>query len=313
MSGAPASPPTAPVNAAQADRVAHLIDKVRSVPDEARRFAVTAAGARTTHRLDAAQLGDLLEAGLPSVGPAGASGQRLFDDYDLGNIALHLGLPSVRRRAIRSWTNALRRAGEQETARVRVGFVPRCPVADHAGACQYSVLGPGGRREVHEGAPKGTDPVTTVELELTCAWPEVEPRAQELITELADVDFFILPEVIRWDPTFMHTARIADCGGAANWLVAEGRRRGLDTRFSFGLLVARPYSTPHCWAEFRTEGVWVPVDPLLIGVMRSLGLESWPLHQSIGAITSRLCGRFTKLVEHDGVWTPLSLPTQWLS
>lgn len=311
MSSALASPAAAPVDAG--DRLHYLIDKVRSVPDEARRFAVTAAGARTAHRLDASQLADLVEAGLPSVGPADAADQRLFDDYDLGNIALHLGLMSVRRRAIRSWTNALRRACEQETARVRVGFVPRCPVAGHAGPCRYSVLGPGGRRQVHEGASNGTDPVASVELDLACAWPEVGPRARALIEELEDVDFFILPEVIRWDPAFMRTARIADCGGAAEWLVAEGRRRGLETRFSFGLLVARPYSTPHCWAEFRTEGVWVPVDPLLIGVMRSLGLESWPLHHSIGAITSRLCGRFTKLVEHDGVWTPLSLPTEWLS
>lgn len=310
MSSALASPAAKPVYAA--DRIHHLIGKVRSVPDEARRFAVTAAGARTAHRLDACLLGDLVEAGLPSVGPADAADLRLFDDYDLGNIALHLGLMSVRRRAIRSWTNALRRARELQTARVRVGIVPRCPVAGHAGPCRYSVLGLDGRRQVYEGASNGTDPVASVELDLTCAWPEVGPRARALISELADVDFFILPEVVRWDPAFVRTARIADCGGAAEWLVAEGRRRGLETRFSFGLLVARPYSTPHCWAEFRADGVWVPVDPLLIGVMRSLGLESWPLHYSIGAITSRLCGRFTKVVEHDGVWTPLSLPTEWL-
>lgn len=312
MTSALTSPPlTSPADAA--DRLHYLIGKVRSVPDEARRFAVTAAGARTTHRLDARLLDELVEAGLPSIGSADAADQRLFDDYDLGNIALHLGLMSVRRRAIRSWTNALRRACEQPTARVKVGFVPRCPVPGHSGPCRYGVLGPGGRRQVHEGAQNGTDPVATVELDLTCAWPEVGPSARALIEEFTGVDFFILPEVIRWDPAFMRTARIADCGGAAEWLVAEGRRRGLDARFSFGLLVARPYSTPHCWAEFRTEGVWVPVDPLLIGVMRSLGLESWPLHHSIGAITSRLCGRFTKLVEHDGVWTPLSLPTEWLS
>jgi hypothetical protein len=305
-------------NAAQVDRLHYLIQKARHVPDETRRFAVTATAARTTHRLDLSQLTDLVEAGLPSVGPAdGQPDQRLFDDYDLGNIALHLGLPSVRRRAIRSWTNALRRADERasqpDIARARVGFVPRCPVAGHDGPCRYSVLGPDGRRQIHEGTQNGTDPVTAIDLDLPCAWPDVGPRAQALIEELADVDFFILPEVIRWDPALISTARIADCGGAAEWLVAEGRRRGLEARFSFGLLVARPYSTPHCWAEFRTDGVWVPVDPLLIGVMRSLGLESWPLHHSIGPITSRLCGRFTKLVEHDGVWTPLSLPTQWLS
>jgi hypothetical protein len=284
------------------------VRKIRSVPDEARHFCVTAAGARSAHRIDADLLDALLAEGLPSVGPPGG---RLFDDYDLGNAALHLGLMSVRRMAIRSWAHALRRNSERDFSRARVGFVPRCPAPGHPHPCQFGLLQPGGRRRIVPGPGNGTAAISHLDVELRGGWPTIEPAARDLIAELADVQFFILPEVVRWDPAFLMRTRIADCGGAADWLVKEGRRRGLTTRFSFGLLVTSPYATPHCWAEFRADGIWVPVDPMLIGVMPSLDREQWPPYRSAGAIMSRLSGRFTKVASHGGIWTALSMPTEY--
>jgi hypothetical protein len=291
------------------ESIPDLVAKIRSVPDEARHFSVTAAGARSAHRIDADLLDALLAEGLPSVGPPGG---RLFDDYDLGNAALHLGLMSVRRMAIRSWAHALRRNSERDFSRARVGFVPRCPAPGHRHPCQFGLLQPGGRRRIVPGPGSGTAAISHLDVELRGGWPTIEPAARDLIAELADVQFFILPEVVRWDPAFLMRTRIADCGGAADWLVKEGRRRGLTTRFSFGLLVTSPYATPHCWAEFRTDGIWVPVDPMLIGVMPSLDREQWPPYRSAGAIMSRLSGRFTKVASHGGIWTALSMPTEYL-
>lgn len=87
---------------------------------------------------------------------------------------------------------------------------------------------------------------------------------RELLRDGADIGFFLLPEAVCWDPEFMWRTRMSDCGGAAAWLVHEGGRHGLEGRFSFGLLVAAPYFTPHCWAEFLVDGIRVPVDPLLV-------------------------------------------------
>lgn len=301
MTGAPAHPVPVPVP--------EIIRKIRQVPDEVRRFAITAAAARSRHRVDAELLDELVIAGLPYVG---SGERRLFDDYDVSNAALHLGLMSVQRMALRSWASGLRRNDGQELIRARVGLAPRCPFPGHAGDCTFEVLQPGGGRRVRTGSGNGTDVLDTLEAELPGTWPDLPGPVRDLVAEVADLDFFLLPEVIRWDPEFMLSTRIADCGGVSRWLVDESDRRGLPARFSFGLLVILPYSTPHCWAEFLVDGRWVPVDPLLLGALRSLGLSDWPTLRSTGAVVHRLTDRFTKLVSHTGVWADLSLPTEHL-
>lgn len=294
------------------DLVPGLVRRVRQVPMRWRRFTVAARVARTRHRIGP-ELADLLVAeGLPYVG---RGEDRLFDDYDLGNLAMHLGLLSVRRMTMRSWASALRRNSAQPHSELRVGVVPRCPVAPHPGACSFQLLREGGRREVCVAGPENTEPVAHFDVRLPGQWPELGAGARELVDELADLDFFLLPESIRWDSDFMARTRMADCGGAADWLAREGRRRGLPVRFAFGLLVVKPYSAPHCWAEFQTDGIWVPQDPLLLAAMRAwAGLDpvEWHPHRSIGSVLHRLCGHFTKMAGHDGVWAPLSLPTDYL-
>jgi hypothetical protein len=289
-----------------------VLSKLRQVPSQVRRFTVTAHDARTRHQIGADLLDILLREGLPSVGDRTG---RLFDDYDLGNVALHLGLMSVRRMAIRSWASALRRASESDGHEVSISIHARCPVAGHAGPCQFGLLMPGGRRLVREGPPDGSEPLGRMDITIASNWPEPGPRVRELLAELEPIDFFLLPEAIRWDARFMFRAKIADCGAAADWLASEGRRRGLRARFSFGLLIAKPYSTPHCWPEFYLDGLWVPLDPLILAAMRSwaaLDQAQWPAHRSTGAIVTRLGPRFTKVAAHNGIWSAVSLPTEYL-
>jgi Transglutaminase-like superfamily len=295
---------------ARFERIPDIVRKIRYVPDDVRRFATTATAAHSRHRIGAEILDELVAAGLPVLG----SGEdRLFDDYDISNAALHLGVMSVQRMALRSWAHALRRNDGQEHRTARIGFAPRCPAPGHPEDCRFDLLRPGGTRHRVHGVGNGTDVLACLQTEVHGCWPTVPAAVRDLVEEVADVDFFLLPEVIRWDPESMLAIRAADCGAVARWLVDEGNRRGLPARFSFGLLVVSPYSAPHCWAEFRAEGVWVPVDPLLLGAMRPHGLAGWPAHRSTGAIVARLTDRFTKLASHGGIWAPLSLPTQYLT
>jgi hypothetical protein len=292
------------------DRLPRLLRQVHEIPTHMRRFTVPQRVARKQHGITP-ELADLLVAeGLPHVG---RGEHRLFDDYDIGNLALHLGLVSVRRMTMRSWANSLRANSERPRTRVRVGVLPRCPVPPHDGECRYQLLREDGRLEPVTSRPDNREPVAHYDIWLANEWPELPAAVRELADEIADLDFFMLPEAIRWDREFMVRTRLADCGTVADWLVHEGQRRGLPVRFAFGLLVVKPYPTPHCWAEFEVDGEWVPYDPLLLKAMRSwAGLDPvrWHEYSSIGPILHRLCGHFTKVAAHDGVWSSLSLSTE---
>jgi hypothetical protein len=309
-----AYPPAAPPRRAgpDLDRIPELISKVRQVPSRLRRFTVTADEARKRHQLDAGLLEALISEGLPSAGDRAG---RLFDDYDLGNIALHLGLMSVRRMAIRSWACALRRGSESDGRCARVSLRASCPVPGHGGPCQFAVLVPGGRRVIREGPADGSEPIGLMDVTISSRWPSPGPDARELLAEIDSVDFFLLPEAIRWDARLMFRAQISDCGAASAWLVSEARKRGLRARFSFGFLVAKPYSTPHCWPELYLDGLWVPFDPLIVKAMRTwaaLDQADWPVHRSTGAFVARLGPRFTKVAAHGGIWSAVTLPTEYL-
>jgi hypothetical protein len=298
---------TSTVDSVDLDR---LMGLVHEVPTHMRRFTVPQRVARTQHRITPELAEELIAAGLPHVG---VGEHRLFDDYDVGNLALHLGLVSVRRMTMRSWANSLRDNSSRPQTRVRVGVLPRCPVPPHAGPCRYRLLREGGRRETITAGPDSRSPVAYYTVSLAGEWPDLPEPVRELADEVADLEFFLLPEAIRWDREFMTRTRMADCGTVADWLVHEGRRRGLTVRFAFGLLVVKPYPTPHCWAEFLVDGAWVPYDPLLLKAMRAwAGLDPvrWHRYASIGPVLYRLCGHFTKVASHEGVWPALSLSTE---
>jgi hypothetical protein len=293
------------------DRLPRLLRLVHEVPTHMRRFTVTRRVAKAQHGIRPELMDVLVAEGLPHVG---RGEDTLFDEYDVGNLALHLGLTSVRRMTMRSWTNSLRTNSERPRTVVRVAVSPRCPVPPHDGPCRYDLLREEGKLEsltAEDGKPLGH-----YEIELAGQWPELPREVRELAEEIADLEFFLLPEAIRWDREFMVRTRLADCGTVADWLVHEGQRRGLPVRFAFGLLVVKPYPTPHCWAEFLVDGTWVPYDPLLLKAMRTwTGLDpvAWHEHRSIGPILHRLCGHFTKVAAHDGVWSSLSCSTENMS
>ncbi|MDJ0462520.1 transglutaminase domain-containing protein [Streptomyces sp. H27-C3] len=289
------------------DQLDDLVGQLRQVPDRQRRFSVTGTGVRRLYRIRPELLSALITAGLPHVGEGP---DRLYDGYDLGNAALHLGLVSVQSRSMRSWARALQSAGTPGP-RLRVEIVSSCPVPGHPGPCPYGVLLRDGRRLIQ--GPAADAHLTELAVSPVAQWPALPDAVRGLLREVDGIGFFLLPEAVRWDAEFMWRTRMADCGGAAAWLVAEGTRRGLAVRFSFGLLVAKPYSTPHCWAEFLVDGVWVPVDPLLVRALNQWGgldAQAFPPDGRPGALFHRLTDRFTKVVSHGGIWAQVSLPTE---
>src|SRR5699024_6578453 len=98
--------------------------------------------------------------------------------------------------------------------------------------------------------------------------------------------------------------------------VAEAARRGLEARFSFGVIVARPYSAPHCWAEVRVDGRWWPVDPLLVRLLQGWGgidPAAWDENDSPAPLFRRLADDNTIVVSHRGVWASTSLNAERLT
>lgn len=291
--------------------VGDLVEKIAQVPDPLRRFTVTEEMGRRVHRVGPDLLAELLDHGMAC---AGNGSERLYDAYDLGNAALHLGLMSVQRRTIRSWGTALRTAVAEPGGSFRVDVVGTCPVPGHPGECAYDVLqSDGGRRRFTSPTPTEASLGQVVVTPGAGATLPAEVRG--LLGELKPVEFFLLPEGIRWDHGFLWETRMADCGGTADWAVREGERRGLPVRFAFGLLLARPYSTPHCWAEFRVGDAWVAVDPLMIRAMHQWGgLDPAlvPEDAPFSPVVHRMSDHFTKISSHGGIWSAVSLRTEKL-
>jgi hypothetical protein len=309
---APATRTPADPAATDAAAIAEIVALTRLVPDRYRRFASTDATARSLHRIDAALLERLIAAGLPVLG---SGPDRLFDDYDLANSALHLGLLSVRRRAMRAWAGALARVSADPAYGEgrRVEYVPTCPTPGHPGECSWDLLVPGGIRVRAAGGGDGRTSVHRLDAEVHGGWPDLPDAAVELLQEVRSLKFFLLPEAIRWDVDFVRRTGLGDCGSAAKLLITFGQARGIAVRFAFGLLAAKPYSTPHCWTEFEVDGHWAPADPLLLDTLRrvaGLPSEDWPAGRSAGGLFVRLGDHFTRVAVHDGLWASLSLPTE---
>ena len=121
--------------------------------------------------------------------------------------------------------------------------------------------------------------------------PALARALGELLAELASYDFCWLRPPLEADLAFVRRTRLANCRSTAGLLVEEAPRLGVEARLAHGLLLAPPYSTPHNWAEVRTDDGWVALDPLLLGLLaRFAGLDAtaWPPARSPGAILLRL-------------------------
>lgn len=265
---------------------AELIARLRRIDDRHRAFSVGAEDAARLYGIDWPRLGNLVAAGLPC---GGTSERPLCDVFDLMNTSLHLRLASVQRMAMRSWAGTLKVVdrGGRWRAVIDVSLDPRGP---HVAAERpVAILLPEAGRVIFPAGSAGV--VRRLEWPVRDCPVDVPDHVRALLEEVAGLDFFMLPEDVRWDLDFIRSTGMAECGGASKLLLHAAREAGVSARQWFGLLLTKPFATGHFWTEVEVGDVWVPVDPLLLKLLRhSAGLsgESWPYWRSPAAAFARL-------------------------
>jgi hypothetical protein len=276
-----------------------VVERLTRIPDSARAFTMSATDAIRRFRIGTSLLDQMISLGLP-VRDKG--GERHFDQFDLINSSMYLGVSPTSRTTRRFWPPALNPPAGVTATSYEVSYQPVCPVPGHDGPCGYELAVPGGGR-VRQAAPE-TGPVHEARVALPARWPDLPPQARAALAVTDGLVFSWLPPALATDLDFIAASGLADCAGVCRLLAAEGQRSGLATRKSYGLAVAPPFSVPHYWAEFLVGEVWVPVDPVLIVAMTGWGVldrAQWPPHRSPGAILARVSEERVPLAAHAPV------------
>lgn len=263
------------------NKIHSLLKRINKIPNECRQFKVSSWDIQRRYGINSAIQQELRKSGLPYI----ADGKDFFyDGYDLDNFNLYLKLPSLQRMAMRSWSSTLRRLEtEPEEISVQISFVPDSPTGNQKEENKFKLLIPNEGRIWISGFP-GTE-LIIIHKTLRTTWPEFSVEMKNILKEVMEFDFFMLPENIRWDLDFIKRTKMCECGGASKFIFLEARNKGLEVRHQFGLLVAKPFSTAHFWVEFLVDDTWVPADPLLLKVLSmSTGLNTllWTFSRSPG-------------------------------
>ncbi|MFB7667286.1 transglutaminase domain-containing protein [Kitasatospora sp. NPDC056138] len=294
------------VGAAVSDDVSAIVAKLLKIPDSSRSFRVSEPAADAEFRI-----GRDLQAALRVVGlPCRRTGEGVhFDGTDLLNVALHLDIGSRQRRVLDWWARELCRPyGDLHS--YQVDYVASCPGPHRCKDCEFSLLRPSRSRLRVQRSLTEPTVVHTELFMLARVWPQFPAKLLELIDDFSWIKYLRLPDPLCWDTEFILKRGVGDCSGFGRILAAEGRARGLESRFCYGRSLTPPFSAAHYWAEFRIDGVWVPVDPLLIDALvewRILDPALWGRNSSLGAIMGRLANRFRPLALHNGGPAPIRL------
>jgi hypothetical protein len=283
------------------DEIDEWIARLREIPDAERDFVVAREQAEREFGFEAAAADELIARGLPHAD--GDDGPLLWAT-DLQYLSLRLGCGRVYQGVLNRWAGAL----TSLSARAETPVAIRCRAYAPPGTT-IELLAPGGtsvRAEAGGAASLGFE--TTMRGELAPLPDELARTLGELLTELASYDFCWLRPPLEADLAFVRRTRLANCRSTAGLLVEEAPRLGVEARLVHGLLLAPPYSTPHNWAEVRTDDGWVALDPLLLGLLaRFAGLDpgAWPPQRSPGAILLSLTEPGTPLVTVAETGAPL--------
>jgi hypothetical protein len=275
------------------ERLDEWIARLREIPDAERRFAVGRERAEREFGFDAAAAQELIARGLPH---ADGDAEPLLWESDLQYLGLRLGCARVYQGVLNRWASAL----TSLSARAETAVAIRCRAYAEPGT-RVELRAPGRERVRAEagagGAPLGFE--TTMRGQLPALPKQLRRALGERLADYASYEFCWLLPPLETDLAWARRTRIGNCRTAAGLLVADAPALGVEARLAHGLLLAPPYSTPHNWAEVRTDDGWVALDPLLLSLLaRFAGLDAgaWPPHRSPGAILLRLAEPGTPLV-----------------
>jgi hypothetical protein len=265
------------------------VERLRLIPDAERAFDIDLRAAAATFAIEEPLARELAARGVPC---AWEEREPRFCLTDLHYVGLRIGRATTHRTAMRLWASALADAAERERTDVDV----RCSPYGRPGADVEVLVPPGVWRPATIGPNRLA---TTFPVHRPGRWPAFPAALDDLLREVAALDFCLMPGDLYGDADFARRTGLADCGSAARLLAQECRRLGVEARPSFGLLLARPYATPHHWTDIRAEGQWVPADPLLLALLAGhteLDAVAWPPERSPGSILVRLGERQIPLV-----------------
>jgi hypothetical protein len=269
------------------------IARLRLIPAERRRFHVDPMQAKREFGIDATLAQQMVTRGLPHMM---SDGGPHFAATDLHYIGVRLGCATTYLAVMQMWAASLKASADGEWTSVEVRCAPSAP----QNTIVDVLVGPGQRVHAGIGANRVAASIRVVPV---TQWPAVGPPLEDLLLDIASLDFCWMPESLRGDVEFTRQTRLSDCGNAALLLSAECARLGITSRTAYGLLLATPFSTPHTWAEIRLRDCWVPVDPLLMRVLArytTLEASAWPPIRSPGAALLRLADQETPIVLADG-------------
>jgi transglutaminase superfamily protein len=266
------------------------IERLRLIPKEERGFDIGLRAAAGRFSIEEPLARELAARGLPC---AWREREPFFCLTDLHYIGLRIGRAATHRTAMRLWASALTDAAEQDSVDVEV----RCSPYGRPGL-DVEVLVPPGRWEPATIGPNRL--ATSFTVHRPGRWPAFDPRLRDLLREVGALDFCLMPGKLYGNAEFARETGMADCGSAAVLLAEECVKRGVEARPSFGLLLARPYATPHHWTDIRApDGQWVAADPLLLALLAEhtdLDGDAWPPDRSPGSVLIRVAERQVPLV-----------------
>src|SRR5664280_656851 len=277
----------------EAPSIDEWITRLRLIPEETGRFHVDSRQAKLEFGIDMTLAQELIAVGLPHTM---SDGDPRFTATDLHYIGLRLGCASIYLGVLQMWASSLKASADGEWTSVEVRCIPNAPQK----LAVDVLVGPDQRVGASIGANRIAARIRAVPIR---QWPAVSPALEDLLLDVASLDFCWMPESLSGDVEFTRQTRLSDCGNAALLLSMECARLGIASRTAYGLLLATPFSTPHTWVEIRVGDRWVPVDPLLIGVLvqyTNLDTSMWPPIRSPGAVLLRLAGQETPIVLADG-------------
>lgn len=264
-----------------------VLSGIAKIPDDVRSFTLSADRAASEFNISLELQEELVAAGVHS---RWRGRTRYFDRADMHNISLGLDSGSSTRRVLRQWVRELE-LPYGESVSYRVEYLTQCPKRGHPGVCTFSFLEPGlTRAEVLSENQKTRVRHSSI-LTLSRKWPALPQVVREIIDITQEISFAILPDSLRGNVEFVQRAKMADCSGVAKILASEASSRGVIARCSYGRALSPPFTSGHWWAEFLIDGIWVPVDPVLIDALLDWGLmdkNRWSRYESIGSILWRM-------------------------
>ncbi len=264
--------------------LAALCARLRQIPRDAGDYTFDAQDALMQFGLGEPELEALRHAGLHGQS---AEGEHTYARYDLHYVGLRRGVAQDVLAGINLWRASLNRLVDAGGARIHVAYVPKVP--DETQPVDGHVVLPGAPS--HPVKLRHLTPAAQFTVTQSTTWPALPDDVAAIVDEVASSEFCLLPTRLAGDTALARRIGLTECWTGSKLLVEACQRIGRRARIAHGLMVALPFSSPHTWAEVELDGIWTPVDPLIIDLMRRWGgldPAAWPHHRSPGAIVRPL-------------------------